>query len=53
MLLQLGRAEAEAILSEHGEILIHDDICNHDYRFSAADVAALFDGETPPNPTLH
>ncbi len=53
MLLQLGRAEAEAILSEHGEIVIHDDICNHDYRFSAADVAALFDGAAPPRPPLH
>lgn len=53
MLLQLGRAEAEAILSEHGEIVIHDDICNHDYRFSAADVAELFDGAAPAKPTLH
>lgn len=53
MLLQLGRAEAEAILSEHGEIVIHDDICNHDYRFSPADVAELFDGEAPAKPTLH
>lgn len=52
MLLQLGRAEAEAILSEHGEIVVRDDICNRDYRFSAADVAALFDG-TGPAPTVH
>lgn len=53
MLLQLGRAEAEAILSEHGEIVIHDDICNRDYRFTAADIAELFDGTAPAKPTLH
>lgn len=53
MLKQLGRDEAEAILSEHGEIMIHDDICNRNYRFTAADVAALFDDATPPKPTLH
>lgn len=55
MLLQLGRAEVEAILSEHGEVVIRDDLCNHDYRFSAADIAGLFDGETipPARPTLH
>lgn len=53
MLLQLGRGEVEAILSEHGEVVIRDDICNRDYRFSAAEIAQLFDGETPSPPTLH
>lgn len=53
MLLQLGRGEVEAILSEHGEVVIRDDICNRDYRFSAADIAELFDGAAPPKPTLH
>ncbi len=38
----IGRADAETIIAEHGEILIRDDICNRDYRFSADDVAALF-----------
>lgn len=42
MIRGLGRADAETILAEHGEILIRDDICNRDYRFSAEDVAALF-----------
>ena len=42
MVLSLGRSEAEAILAEQGEILIHDDICNRDYRFSAEEVDALF-----------
>ena len=31
-----------SILAEHGEIVIRDDICNHEYRFSPADVALLF-----------
>lgn len=43
MLRALGRAECEAVLREHGEIHIHDEICGHDYRFDAARVAALFD----------
>lgn len=42
MIRSLGKADAETILAEHGEILIRDDICNRDYRFSAADVAQLF-----------
>ncbi|MBI2275792.1 MAG: Hsp33 family molecular chaperone HslO [Dechloromonas sp.] len=46
MIRSLGREDAEIILAEHGEILIKDDICNHEYRFSAADVAVLFDSTT-------
>lgn len=42
MLLSLGREEAEAVLAEHGEILVKDDICNREYRFSKEDVAQLF-----------
>ncbi|MFZ2266573.1 MAG: Hsp33 family molecular chaperone HslO [Azonexus sp.] len=42
MIRSLGRADAETILAEHGEILIRDDICNRDYHFSAADVAQIF-----------
>jgi len=42
MIRSLGREDAEAIVAEHGEILIRDDICNREYRFSPADVAALF-----------
>jgi len=38
----VGRAECEAILAEHGEIRVHDDICNHEYMLDAAAVAALF-----------
>lgn len=50
MLRALGRAECDAILREKGEIVIRDDICNHDYRLDGAAVAALFE---PPSPTLH
>ena len=53
MLLQLGRGEVEAILSEHGEVVIRDDICNRDYRFSVEDIKKLFDEAAPPKPTLH
>ncbi len=42
MLRGLGRAECEAILAEHGEIRVHDDICNQEYTFDAAAVEALF-----------
>jgi molecular chaperone Hsp33 len=42
MIRALGRQDAETIVAKHGEILIRDDICNREYRFSPADVAALF-----------
>jgi len=38
----IGRADAETIVAEHGEIVIRDDICNREYRFTPEDVAALF-----------
>lgn len=50
MLRSLGRAEVDAILREHGEVLIKDDICNREYRFDAQAVEDLF-RENPP--TLH
>jgi hypothetical protein len=37
------------MLAEHGEILIHDDLSNHEYRLGPDDVAALF-AEPPPSP---
>jgi len=42
MLRSIGRAECESILQEVGEIHVHDDICNRDYRLNAADVHKLF-----------
>ncbi|MDR3055171.1 MAG: Hsp33 family molecular chaperone HslO [Zoogloeaceae bacterium] len=46
MLLSLGRKEADNILAEHGEIVIKDDICNREYRFTAQDVAEIFGRQT-------
>jgi molecular chaperone Hsp33 len=53
MLRSLGRAEVESILAEKGEIVVHDDICNHEYRFDAGDLDELFPPETPTRRILH
>jgi molecular chaperone Hsp33 len=42
MLLGLGREEVEAILAEQGEVVIRNEMCNHEYRFDARAVAELF-----------
>lgn len=42
MLQSLGRAEVESILAEKGEVLIRNEMCNHEYRFDAQAVAAMF-----------
>jgi molecular chaperone Hsp33 len=42
MLASLGREEVADIIAEHGEIVIHDDICNHEYRFGAGIIEELF-----------
>jgi molecular chaperone Hsp33 len=44
MLRGLGRKEVEATLAEHGVVKVHDELCNQEYRFTAADVARLFEG---------
>lgn len=54
MLRSLGREEVASMLHEHGEIVVHDDICNHEYRFDESILDELF----PPQggaarPTLH
>lgn len=41
-LLSLGRDEVQAILDEHGEIRVHDDICNHEYLFGEEIIEELF-----------
>jgi molecular chaperone Hsp33 len=51
MLRSLGREEVDAVLLEHGEVLIQDDICNHEYRFDARAIDELFretSADTPP-----
>jgi molecular chaperone Hsp33 len=42
MLLGLGRHEVESILAEHGEVVIRNEMCNHEYRFDARAIAELF-----------
>jgi len=44
MLRGLGRAEVEATLAEHGVVKVHDEICNQEYAFTAADVERIFQG---------
>ena len=42
MLRGLGREEVEAILAEQGEVVIRNEMCNHEYRFDARAIAELF-----------
>jgi redox-regulated HSP33 family molecular chaperone len=32
----------EAILAEQGEVVIRNEMCNHEYRFDADAIARLF-----------
>ncbi len=38
----LGRPEVESILAEKGEVVIKNEMCNHEYRFDRAAVEAVF-----------
>ena len=42
MLRGLGRQEVESILAERGEVVIRNEMCNHEYRFDADAIARLF-----------
>ncbi|HEY5896053.1 MAG TPA: Hsp33 family molecular chaperone HslO [Burkholderiales bacterium] len=42
MLRALGRTEVESILAEQGEVVIRNEMCNHEYRFDADAIARLF-----------
>jgi len=42
MLRGLGRKEVESILAEQGEVVIRNEMCNHEYRFDARAIADLF-----------
>ena len=48
MLRSLGCHELDATLAELGEIIVKDDMCNEEYRFDRAAVAALFDEDNLP-----
>ncbi len=53
LLRALGREEAESILAEQGEIVIHDEICNHVYHFDADDLDVLFAPAAAERRTFH
>jgi len=42
MLRGLGRAEVDSILAEQGEIVIRNEMCNHEYRFDRRAVEEIF-----------
>ena len=42
VLRNLGRDEVESILAEQGEVVIKNEMCNHEYRFDRAAVETLF-----------
>ena len=42
VLQSLGRAEVESILAEKGEVVIRNEMCNHEYRFDREAVETLF-----------
>jgi len=43
MLRGLGRREVESILAEQGQVVIRNEMCNHEYRFDADAIARLFE----------
>lgn len=45
MLRQLGRAEADSVLAEQGQIEVNCEFCGRQERFDAVDVAHLFAGD--------
>jgi molecular chaperone Hsp33 len=53
MLRGLGREELQAILDEEGEVMVHDDLGNHTYRFDTEDIERLFADADEQPPTLH
>jgi molecular chaperone Hsp33 len=42
MLRGLGREEVQSILDEQGELVIRNEMCNHEYRFDARAIDELF-----------
>jgi len=53
MLLTLGREEVYGVLTERGEIVIRDDLSNHEYRFDKAAIDELFSRTPETPPTVH
>jgi molecular chaperone Hsp33 len=42
MLRGLGREEVQSILDEQGELVVRNEMCNHEYRFDARAIDELF-----------
>ena len=42
MLRGLGKQEVDAILREHGAVVIHDELSNQEYRFTPEEALAVF-----------
>lgn len=52
MLKSLGEAEVRRILTEHGEVLVQDEMSNHDYHFEAEEIAEIFAPAKDPHPVV-
>lgn len=50
MLKSLGREELASLLAEKGEVVIQDEVCNHEYRYGPEVLEQLF---PTPKRTLH
>ncbi len=55
MLLSLGKAEADQILEDEGEISVNCEFCNSNYSFDQIDIEQIFGegGITSPSTTTH
>ncbi|NMF89782.1 Hsp33 family molecular chaperone HslO [Aromatoleum petrolei] len=56
MLRSLGESEVRRIYAEHGELIVRDDLSNHEYRFEPEEIDEFFKsgpGGIEPPPTLH
>lgn len=52
MLKSLGEAEVRRILTEHGVVLVQDEMSNHDYHFEAEEIAEIFSPVKDPHPAV-
>lgn len=52
MLKSLGEAEVRRILTEQGEVLVQDEMSNHDYHFEAEEIAEIFAPQPDPHPSV-
>lgn len=53
MLRSLGETEVRDVLAEHGEVVIRDEMSNHEYRFDENDIESIFSERQDDDPTLH